>query len=177
MEIINEGKFQRLSATHDISAESQTDYILPDYQGDVRRILFTECKLARSGKYSDETGDEFSGILTYEVVYLDSEGKLTRASFTSDYDLRLKATDDERKAAFAEPRVTSCTIRLTGPRRISAKATVSATVECVCEDEIYATGSAFENEAERRTGVYLHFAHSICAGCRDGVNDLSFGYD
>ena len=151
MDIINEGKFKRLCRIADVSTESQVDYTLPDYLGDVRKILFTTCEAKQAGKFSDENGDEFSGIVAYEVVYLDSENKLTSASFTSDFDLRLKSSEQGKIAAFATPAATSYNIRLTGPRRFSARATVSASVKCIAEDEIAVSGSSFDGQSEPQT--------------------------
>ncbi len=151
MDITNDTGFKRLSSISEISTESCADYTLPDYLGDVRRILFTECEARQSGKYSDENGVEFSGIVAYEIVYLDSENKLSRTSFTSDYDLRSRAGEEERCGAYATPAVSSYTLRLTGPRRISARANVSASVKSICEDELSASGTTFENEERAQT--------------------------
>lgn len=151
MDIINEGKFKKLCRVADVSTESQADYTLPDYLGDVRKVLFTTCEAKQAGKFSDENGDEFSGIVAYEVVYLDSENKLSSAGFTSDYDLRHKSADQGKIAAFATPSATSYNVRLTGPRRLSARATVSASVKCIAEDEISVSGSTFACETEPQT--------------------------
>ena len=142
-----ENKFLRLCGISEICAESGADYTLPDYLGDVRKILFTECVAKEAGHFSDESGDEFSGIVVYDIVYLDAEGKPTRASFTSDYELRLKA-DEERARAICSPTVSSYSIRLNGPRRISARANVCASVKCIRFDEIVQSGTAFD-EGER----------------------------
>ena len=140
----SQNKFKRLSGTCELSTDSTTDYILPDYLGDIRRILFTECAIGRSGHYSDGGTDEFSGTVVYEVVYLDADEKPARATFTSDFDMRLKA-DEGRCAAICAPTVSSFYIRSTGPRRFSAGATVTASVRCISFDEISCTGDAFEN--------------------------------
>ena len=156
MENTSENKFLRLSGIAEISAESGADYTLPDYLGDVRKILFTECVAKESGHFSDESGDEFSGIVVYDIVYLDAEGKPTRASFTSDYELRLKG-DEAREAAICSPAVSSYSIRLNGPRRISARASVGASVKCVCSDEIVQMGTAFdEGERLQRKEILLN---------------------
>ena len=144
MELNDFAKFKKLSGITDVSCDSQADYTLPDYQGDVRRVLLCECSVRPAGGYSDEGGDEFSGIVAYDVIYLDSEGRLTHASFTSDYDLKLRRGDTERTAAYPSVSVASYSVRLTGPRRFSAKATVSADVRCISEDEISLVGTAFE---------------------------------
>lgn len=143
MESNNQNKFKRLSAIIEISAESVADYILPDYLGDIRRILFSECQAKPSGHFSDEAGDEFSGIAVYDVLYLDSENKPTRASFTSDFELRLKG-EEGRADAICAPTVSGFYVRSTGPRRFSAGATVSAPARIIVEDEITVEGDGMD---------------------------------
>lgn len=150
MEINATSKFTKLSAISEISTESGTDYTLPDYQGDVRRVLVTECRAKPASCYSDESGDEFSGIVTYDVIYLDSEGRMTHASFTSDYDLRLKGATGHTRT-IASVGVGSFSVRLTGPRRFSAKATVCAGVKCISEEELNPTGSVFSADEKPET--------------------------
>ena len=150
MEIM-EKKFKRVSDTAELAVESSVDYILPDYYGDVRKILYTECVARPSGKFTDEEEVEFSGIVVYNVVYLDSENKPTGVSFTSDYDGAVKCRTEGLVGAYAEPSVTSYNVRLTGPRRFSAKATVGAATALVCEDIIAASGTSFVGETEPET--------------------------
>lgn len=148
MENTTENKFLRLSGISEINTESGADYTLPDYLGDVRKILFTECALRQAGHFSDDSGDEFSGIVVYDIVYLDAENKPTRASFTSDFELKLKG-EENRERTICTPVISTYSIRLNGPRRISARANISASLRCIVYDEIVQTGTAFE-EGERR---------------------------
>ena len=143
LETNNQSKFLRLGNTTEISCEVSADYVLPDYLGDVRRILFSECSVRPSGHFTDDSGDEFSGIVLFEVVYLDAEGKPTRAGFTADYDMKLRA-DEGRCSAICVPTVQNCFVRSTGPRRFSGGAVVVGSVRCVVEDEMVASGSTFD---------------------------------
>ena len=138
-----ENKILRMGGVVEISSESCCDHTLADYFGDVRRILFTECSLKQSGTFSGGGVDEFPGIVVFDVVYLDADGKPTHVSFTSDYELKLKG-DEGRARAICTPYVVSYHVRSTGPRRFSAGATVGASVRCIVEDEISSCGSAFD---------------------------------
>lgn len=151
MEIKSETKFKKVSSVAELSAESSVDYTLPDYLGDVRKILYTECEARPSGKFTDEGKVEFSGIAVYNVVYLDSENKPTGVSFTSDYDATVKCPAEELAGVYADPAVTSYNIRLTGPRRFSAKAVIGASAAVVTEDLIAASGSAFDGDGVPET--------------------------
>ena len=151
MEITSDMKFKRVSSCAELSCESSVDYTLPDYLGDVRKILYTECAARPSGKFIDDGEVEFSGIVVYNVVYLDSEGKPCGVSFTSDYDGTVKCPDAELVGVYAQPAVSSYNVRLTGPRRFSAKAVVGGRCDVVTEDMIAASGTAFGGEEEPET--------------------------
>ena len=143
----NETNFRRLTSSVDISTESGADYILPDYSGDIRKILYTECKVRPAGKFPDGGSVAFSGVVVYSVVYLDAEGKLSSASFTSDYEMSAKRSEEASEECYAAPRVASYTIRSVGPRKLSGKATVSSSVKVTASEALAACGSAFEHDA------------------------------
>ena len=86
METKTDVSFTRNIKCADVYTESQADYALPDYLGDVRKILFTEAALRPSGRFAGGDEVEFSGVVVYNVVYLDAENNLSSAEFTSDYD-------------------------------------------------------------------------------------------
>ncbi len=146
MEIKNETKFKKLSSRGTANAESLVDYTLPDYLGDVRRILFTECEARSASRFATEDKEELSGIVVYNVVYLDSENKLSSVSFTSDYDTDVKLPGDTELQIVGSPRISGYNVRLLGPRKFSAKASVSTSLRFVSEDLIAAGGTAYECE-------------------------------
>ena len=151
MELKDLSSFNKLSSVKEITGDSQTDYTLPDYQGDVRRVLLCECSVKPSSSFSASDGDEFSGIVCYDVLYLDSDGELTHAAFNSDYDIKLKNGDTERVSAYPNISIGSFSVRLTGPRKFSAKAVVCASIKCISEDEIKLSGTAFDGELAPET--------------------------
>ena len=73
----------------EVYSDTHTEYILPDYLGEIKKILTSSAEIRPAAKYSSDDGTESSGIVVYDVLYTDSEGKLSSASFTSDYDLTL----------------------------------------------------------------------------------------
>ena len=130
----------------DVYTESQTDYSIPDYLGDVRKILFTEATLRPSGRFAGGETVEFSGVVVYNVIYLDSEGKLCSAEFTSDYDYSIKCSGDNYNDSIADTRVSNYALRLTGPRKINAKASLVGSVKLSENVSVAVTGDAFEGE-------------------------------
>ena len=146
MEIKTSVSYLRTKKCADVYTESVTDYVLPDYLGDVRKILFTEASLRPSGRFAGGDEVEFSGIVVYNMVYLDSEGELSSVEFTSDYDYTVKCSGESYNDSIADTRVSGYSVRLVGPRKINAKASLACNV-CICERESTSvSGDAFDCE-------------------------------
>ena len=64
--------------------ESGCEYILPDYMGDIKKILMSSARVVPSGKLAGGGNVEASGVVEYEILYADSEGKLT-ATIKDEY--------------------------------------------------------------------------------------------
>ena len=140
-------EFNKIISHKDVYTDSSAEYILPDYNGDVRKILLTKAEVHPSGKFAEGDEMEFSGIVVYNVVYTDSENKISSVNFTSDYEYAVKCSHEKLKDAYSDTRVANYQIRLIGPRKISAKATLSSSVSVVESEEILVVGSAFEKNS------------------------------
>lgn len=146
MEIKTNIEFLRSENTREAHTETQTEYTLPDYNPDVRKILYTSAEVQPSGKFVSDGEIEFSGIIVYNLVYSDPENNIFSTSFTSDYDYTVKCNSEVFKDCVADTRVSNYALRLVGPRKVSAKASVSASVR-MCESAVSVTsGSAFSFE-------------------------------
>lgn len=123
--------------------ESYCEYTLPDYMGDVKKILSVNASAIPSGKFVGDGEVEYSGVVTYDVLYSDAEGKLTRLTASSDYDLTLPTDTSTYIDSLAEPQIANLSTRLTGPRKLIAKAVVSNRITASYEDAIETVGTAF----------------------------------
>ena len=166
MDIKNETKFKKLSSFGEASAETSVDYLLPDYLGDVKRILFTECEARAASHFSTENTDELSGIAVYNIVYLDAENKLSCASFSSDYDTEIKRAEGAELQCVGSPRVNGYNVRLVGPRKFSAKAAITSPYRLVSDDLIAVGGSAFESDDKPISATRVLKIHSSVASER-----------
>ena len=144
MEIKTDVSFLKSVRCSDVYTESQADYVLPDYLGDVRKILFTEASLRPSGRFAGSDEVEFSGVVVYNLIYLDGEGGLCSAEFTSDYDYSVKCSGESYIDSIADTRILSYSIRLIGPRKVSAKATLSGSVRLSENGTAEAVGNGFD---------------------------------
>jgi len=146
MDIKTNVEFLKSENTREAHAETQTEYTLPDYNPDVRKILFTSAEVQPSGKYVSDGEIEFSGIIVYNLVYSDVENNIFSTSFSSDYDYTVKCNADTFKDCVTDTRVSNYAIRLVGPRKVSVKASVSAVVRMCERGEVLTSGSAFNLE-------------------------------
>ena len=121
--------------------------MLPDYLGDIKRILSITAKATPSGKFASDGQAQFSGVVCYEVLYSDFEGKLTHLSTSSDYDICVPVESDGYIDSAAEVRVANFSVRLTGPRKLVAKSIVSADVSIEFERSVECIGDAFSDGA------------------------------
>ena len=124
--------------------ENTGEFILPDYLGDVKKVLYSSAKAIPSGKFVSDGEMHLSGIVCYDVLYCDSENKLTRYETTSDYDVSVAVDSLQYVDSLAEIRVASFAIRPTGPRKFSAKSSLALSVNVSQTDSFACTGNAFE---------------------------------
>ena len=150
MEIKTNTSYVKNIKCADAYTESRADYSLPDYLGDMRKILFTEASLRPSGRFAGGDEVEFSGIVVYKVIYLDTDGKICSAEFSSDYDYSVKCSGENYKESTSETRISNYAVRLIGPRRISASASLVGCVRISQNESIEISGDAlsFDNTAE-----------------------------
>ena len=149
----------------DVHTESAAEYILPDYLGDVRKILFTSAAVRPAGRFMGGDRAECSGIVVYNMIYLDAEDNLSSAEFTSDYDYTVKCPCESCRDMQADTRVSGYSIRLSGPRKISAKASVVGSVRMSCDEEISLGGDCAEGREDLETSTSrLNIRHTEQSG-------------
>ncbi|MBQ8689868.1 MAG: DUF3794 domain-containing protein [Clostridia bacterium] len=125
--------------------ESGCDYILPDYMGDIKKILSGRARCVPNGKFLTDSGVEITGAVEYEVLYADSENRLTAINISSDYSAVVPANAELYVDTWAEARVGSFNIRITGPRKMSLKSAVEVNATVSEHSSIGIEGDAFES--------------------------------
>lgn len=144
-----------------LRCESVGEYSLPDYNGDVKKILAVKTKLFPSGKFVGDESLEFSGAVAYDVVYVDADGGITHAEFTTDFDVAVRINAESYVDSDVCTSVASCNVRLIGPRKLSVKCVLDSDV-AISEKKVHRiSGDAFmEHEPEylSRTARVLSMA-------------------
>lgn len=146
--------------------QSSADYTLPDYQGDVRRILYSIAEVADGGKFQNADSLDCVGTVTYKIVYVDSEGKTTPVSFISDYEFSIKCPTESYIDSDVHTRVSNFSIRLMGPRRFLAKCTLEAEVG-IAERTRYEVSSSVAGDEIECLGRDISVADAVFAASEE----------
>ena len=109
-------------ADSDIYTESIGDYILPDYQPEIRKILLVTSSLLPSGSYESGGRATFGGSVRHHILYSDGEGRLQAVELFSDYDYAFDAGETAVGAALhTKENIAAVNCRLSGPRKLSIR--------------------------------------------------------
>lgn len=175
MEIKTSVSYLKNTKCSDVYTESQADYILPDYMGDMRKILFTNATLRPSGRFAGGDEVEFSGVVVYNVIYLDAEGALGSVEFTSDFDYSVKCSGENYNDSIANTRVSNYAIRLIGPRKISARASLIGSVRLSESCSVGLSGNATTGDSNpelKRGSLNIRMSKPSSVGEREFAESL-----
>jgi hypothetical protein len=129
-------------------AECACEYVLPDYMGDIKKMLSGKARVLPGGKFVSDGGVELTGTVEYEIMYADSENKLTAVNTSSDYSVVVPADAESYVGCAADCRVGNFAIRITGPRKMSLRSTVEVAALVTTSAEPEVSGDVFGGERE-----------------------------
>jgi hypothetical protein len=112
--------------------------------GDVKKILSVSAAAIPSGKFVNDGSVEFSGIVSYDVLYSDSDGKLTKIQASSDYDMSQSLDMEKYNDSLADCRVVASSIRLSGPRKMTLRSSLVCSVRVSESEDVSCTGDALD---------------------------------
>lgn len=165
----------RRTRAHELSVDVSCDYVLPDYLGEVRKILFTEARAVPLPAYMNGEDACVSGTVHFKMVYMDSENRLSSAEFSEDYETVEHLLAEGLIGVSAHTCVQGYSMRLLGPRKISAKARVEAHLAEVSECENEVRGVLEGGEIEVATDRILVADTVICESTeREYAEELTF---
>lgn len=137
-----------------LNKEVGTDYILPDYMGDIKRMLKYTANVVPCNKIVSLAEASFVAVVTFRVMYLDSEDTLTEATFSCDVEL-VEKLFGESNDANVDYKVQNVALRLNGPRKISAKATVTCEF-CAAEEKIICERAGYPGAQMLKKDIMIH---------------------
>lgn len=166
-------KIRRSSSRKEIGAE----FVLPDYMGDVKRVLKYTALATPCNTLISDNEASFLAIVSFRVTYLDGDDMLTEACFSADAEFSEKLPSGS-VSLNAEYKTGAVTVRLGGPRKISAKTAVSCEASiveeiAVCEKNSYDGAESLKKELEIHTVEYLKCSEREYAEEIDKINEAS----
>lgn len=132
-----------------IRTEITSEYTLPDYSPEIRKLLRVQTKIVPTRKYVSSGKAEFSGNVVYTILYSGDDGSIAATCFNGDYEISfpLPANAGSEPSVSVTGFVESCNCRLVGPRRISARTRLKFRTCCTAS-----TPLSKENGDELRKG-------------------------
>ena len=138
--IFDEVRAMRYHKGETVFCESVGEYTLPDYLPEIRKLLRIETKLLPVGQFVGNNKAEFSGMAVHTVLYSDDSGKLASTVLDGDYRFVAPISADGEVQAMADSRVDRVTYRLSGPRRLSIRASIASDVRLPSEESVVSEG-------------------------------------
>ncbi len=151
--------------------ETTEEFTLPDYMPAIRRILRVSATPLPESRFLTGSALEFSGTVSYSVLYIGEAGELYCAPLTSEYTASTacpEGTVADAAGVYVDTWVEAATCRVTEPRRLTLRSrlkTKLTAVSSVCPEDRLCTPegdrvpAALADTAERliatATGVSL----------------------
>ena len=160
-----------------VSVDLTSDFSLPDYQPEIKRLLRVRAVVSPADKYVGAGNAEFSGAIDYCILYAGNDGALYSATKTEEYrfGVPVELTSDfeigEGVLCDVETACESATGRVAAPRKLSLRAKLRADVR------LYGVLAVEErSDAARREEIERLFGEASCAHVFVGVGEpLSLG--
>ncbi len=127
-------RFQMPLCNKSVSAEVSSDYLLPDYQPEIRRVLRVSATPLPPAKYIGGGRAEFNGTVDYQLLYIGSDGEMYSAPFSAEYafnaPLELSSDFDlnEGVLLLADIKEEGVTARVSAPRKLNIRCRLGADV-------------------------------------------------
>ncbi|MBE6563472.1 MAG: hypothetical protein E7660_07020 [Ruminococcaceae bacterium] len=125
--------------------EGGGDFSLPDYLPEIQRLLYVTPSVLPETKFLSGNVLELGGTLTYSVLYLGSDGKLSFSPLVCEYsaDTALPVTVSDVGELFVDCEMENTSCRVTGPRSLNIKTRLRSRImsdDRVCDDNTVLCG-------------------------------------
>lgn len=118
-----------MNRKYEKECECTVEYILPDYLGDIKRVLFANARVIGDEKFVGEDGIESSGNVNFSLIYATGEGNLSEIDVSGDFNTVFNIDMEGYKNSILECCVNSFNYRVVGPRKVSLKAKILNSLE------------------------------------------------
>lgn len=141
-EIQDRGEKARIKAQRETHIEDiSTDYTLPDYLPEIKKLLGASVSLSPLSRYISAGEAEFSGQAEYDILYSTPEGRLASARIGCDFDYSVPIilsdySGDAGVDAISDIESESVNVRVTAPRRVNIKNRLKTTTDIYCKKNL-----------------------------------------
>jgi hypothetical protein len=152
-----------------IRCESVSEYTLPDYSPEIRKLLRVQTKLIPTRKYISPGKAEFSGNILYTMLYSGEDGGIFAAGFTGDYEFSCQLPQDvgNEPSTFASAVVESCSCRLVGPRRMSVRTRLRCKLGCTAHTTLSSENSPSSQNCEEKLRRSVPVSDTVRIGAEE----------
>ncbi len=158
---------QKDTVTENVFAECSEDFILPDYMPEIRRILRLESRLLGGESFANGGKADFEGCVLYTLFYTDNEEKLTAVPLESRYRYELPTGAVAPVFVYSSETIDGVHMRPSGPRRLSIRTKIRATVHAVTEEPMQkALPELLPDGCEGAECLYKHTSIARRALCK-----------
>lgn len=139
-----ENKVERVGSQTTAHKEGSIDYMLSDYEGEIKRILYTDVRIVPSGCFGASGSLSAIGSVECRVLYLSADDRLGGVSFSSDYEIPLSPSEEEGGVCSVE--LLASTVRPVSGRRLQGKYTLAARYATKKEEDLSPSGDAVDED-------------------------------
>ena len=131
----NIGYFPQMPVCDKHSAvELNSDFSLPDYQPEIRRLLSTRVVFLPHNEYIGNGNAEISGEINYKITYLGADGSIycttlsDKYGFNAPLNFNLHNVNNDEVTVIPHCKVESVSTRVLGPRKLNVRAKLNCRV-------------------------------------------------
>lgn len=109
------------------SVELNSDFTLPDYQPEIRRLLLTKATILPQSEYIGNGNAEINGEINYKITYLGADGGVYCATLSDKYgfsaslDFNSHSVNNEEITLLPSCKTENIGARVLGPRKLNIR--------------------------------------------------------
>lgn len=125
-----------------LSTELNSDFTLPDYKCEMRRLLSVKAYIVPPSEYQSGGSAQLDGDINYKILYLGADGELYSLDLNDKYSFKLPlnfnphSVNPDEITFITQVKDESISARVTGPRKISLKSRLTLHSLCL-SPELY----------------------------------------
>ncbi len=128
------GELELIAADKNIVSELTSDFSLPDYQPEIKRLLRVTASMLPPSKYFGAGEAEFAGNIDYYVLYMGSDNEVYCAPLTGEYSVSVPIDRDE----YIDLGDELCTVAQINPDLVSGRVTSPRHITIKCRLKTHA---------------------------------------